>query len=129
MPDALASIDFLADLELYKQEKPFAALASPGVEVSDDQLNNLQWESHVDITIKDIRGRESEYPLERCGFQIVKHRAQTMTFTSKEDIESYRRETESQLLELLGVTRVYCWEARVRQLYHGLKRMKELKTC
>ena len=113
MPGIQGAIDFLADIELYKFEKPFAALVSPGTQVTDDQLNNLQWETHNDIVIDDIRGREDQFTLENCGFQLLKSPARNLSFAVVEDIENYKRETEVVLGNLLGASSVYCWEARV----------------
>ena len=115
MPDVhAASIDFLADLDLYNHEKPFVALASPGVKIRDDQLNNLQWETNDNVTIRDVRGFEDRFVLDDCGFQLIKHSTQSLEFSTADHINDYRHETQNLLNSLLGNSRVRCWEARVR---------------
>ena len=114
MPDIKASIDFLADIDLYQYEKPYAALASPGtVAVGEDQLHNLQWETHRDVHVTDIRGNEKLYTLEDCGFQIVRSPGHKSVYTKLDDLEKYKRGTEHLLRGLLKATQVHCYEARV----------------
>ena len=117
MPDIKASIDFLANLDLYNHEKPYAALASPGtVVVGEDQLHNLQWETHRDVHVTDIRGNEKLYNLEECGFQVVRSPGHQSVYTNLEELEKYKRGTEQLLSTLLKPTQVHCYEARVRDV-------------
>ena len=114
MPDVqAASIDFLANIDLYTHEKPYVALVSPGVQISDDELNNLQWETHDDITIKDVRGSEDGFLLDECGSQLIKHTANNLEFSTREQINDYKQETQALLKGLLSASRVRCWETRV----------------
>ena len=115
MPDVTASIDFLADLELYQNEKPYAALVPPGTNVSEDELNNLEWTRHSDIRISDIRGIESKFILDECGFQLMKNPAPSYNLKTVEEIEGYKRSTEKTLKDLLGACHVTCYEARFRE--------------
>ena len=114
MPNAaFASIDFLADIDLYHHEKPFVALVAPGVKVRDEDLNNLQWEPH-EISIDDVRGEEPKFGIDECGFQFVKDPKPDLNFTVAEDIEKYKQHTQTFLKGFFGALRVHCWETRVR---------------
>ena len=124
MPNVKAGIDFLADIDLYNQEKPFAALASPGtVTVGEDQLHNLRWETHNNIDITDIRGNEDQYLLDHCGFQIVKYPGQKATYVTTGELEQYKRGTAKLLSGLLEATQVYCYEAKVSRLKDRMRAM------
>lgn len=117
MPTMKVKIDFIADIDLYNHEKPFAALASPGtVTVGEDQLQNLQWQTHGDIDIVDIRGIEEQFTLDECGFQIVKHPGQKVSYATTDELELYKQEIGQLLSSLLGAVKVHCYEARVGQL-------------
>ena len=114
MPDVqAASIDFLANIDLYAHEKPYVALVSLGVQIGDDELNNLKWETRDDITINDVRGSEERFSLTECGSQLIKHTAKNLEFSTREQIDDYKQETQALLKGLLGASRVHCWETRV----------------
>ena len=116
MPNVQASIEFLADIPLYEYEKPYLALLPPqeGFDPNEERMDNLEWETHDQLCIADIRGREDDFKLEECGFQVAHHASQVPHFADVRDIIAYRKETEALLGSMLGACHVVCYESRVR---------------
>jgi hypothetical protein len=116
MPDITASLEFLADIPLYDEEKPFLALMPPldGFDPNVQRTDNLEWEIHHNVPITDIRDRGQEFTIERCGFLVANHTSQHLALDSVESLRAYRKETEELLHKTLGATHVVCYEHRVR---------------
>lgn len=74
MPDLIASIDHLADIPLYEEEKPYVVLVSPENRGSHI-TNNLVFETHSGIQIADVRGKDDEFTLEKVGFEVMAHKS------------------------------------------------------
>ena len=115
MPDITTRIDFLKDLPLYKEEKPFMVMlpANKGLDPNQFRTENLEFERREDITVYDIRGQGAEYSLESSGFQLAEHKSKNLDLLSREDVEVYRAETEEFLQNTLGAEKVVCWDVRV----------------
>ncbi|KAI9817881.1 MAG: hypothetical protein M1827_001000 [Pycnora praestabilis] len=96
MPHIQASLDFLADIPLYDYEKPYLALLPPqeGFDPDSERTDNLEWETHSDITITDIRGNFNLYTIEECGFQVVHHASRDLDLQSTDSLNAYKKETE-----------------------------------
>ena len=86
MPDIQASLEFLADIPLYEHEKPYLALVPPydGFDPDMDRMDNLEWEKHEDITIRDIRDQYKPLTIENCGFQVAHQSTKVSNFDSPE---------------------------------------------
>lgn len=76
--DVLASMYFLVKDKLYDTVKPYNLRYSPGVEFPK---TNIKREIRV-VTVRDIRGFEKMFSLDRNGFEVVK-------FTSKLTYEDF----------------------------------------
>ena len=114
MPDIQATLEFLADIPLYQIEKPFLALLSPSQLVDRNfPRENLQWEHHDKINIKDVRDDPFNYTIEKCGFQVLQHRSKIESFNLAIDVNMYKMETEMLLKNELGAEHVYCYDLRV----------------
>lgn len=64
-----ATIRYLADLELFKHEKPFFSNI-PFYDIPGSRQHNIETVGHDNISITDIRGHENEYKLDKQGFEI-----------------------------------------------------------
>ena len=115
MPDIKASIEYLAPLTLYETEKPYLALLPPseGYDPDTQRTDNLEYELHEDMLVTDIRGRNEEFRLEDCGFQVLSHHTKLKAVESMKDVELYKRETEEMLRKNLGVLHVTCYDVKV----------------
>ena len=72
MPDVQATIEYLQRLPLYEEEKPYWCFLPPheGFDPDEQRVDNLEWEDHSDITIKDIRENRSQFRIDDCGFEV-----------------------------------------------------------
>lgn len=116
MPDLITEIDFLADLPLYRTEKPYYVFWA-----ADDTLpqpipsTNLELERHSNVCLTDLRGRESDYTVESHGFEIFPHTTQIpMPITDGATMGDYKRETECMLSKRFNAIAAYCYETRVK---------------
>jgi hypothetical protein len=69
-----------------------------------------------------MRPAIDDFKLHHCGFQVVPHASKCQDIATLSDVESYQRETEAFLTELLGADKVICYEFKVcqnRQLLGG----------
>ncbi|KAH8892739.1 hypothetical protein GQ53DRAFT_860833 [Thozetella sp. PMI_491] len=76
MPATTASLEFLADLPLYKTAKPYRIFPALDVPISKESaklITNMKWDE-VPVKIHDIRD-EASISLQTCGFQILSHDA------------------------------------------------------
>jgi hypothetical protein len=75
--DIEADIDFIADLPLYNDVKPFflhpSALATKELDLSKIQITNVEWDKQK-VAVHSMRN-EPDLSLERNGFCYVKHRS------------------------------------------------------
>jgi hypothetical protein len=117
MPDIQAILDHLANLPLYKDEKPYLALLPPSHPIHKfspgKRLDNLEWESY-DTTIHDIRSDIQNYKIDECGFQVLDHESKVKNLETVGNVDAYRRETESLLKEVLGAEFAFCYDLAVR---------------
>jgi hypothetical protein len=108
----LAKIEFLRDLPLYNNVKPYSFLRPPNVAVDTlGLLSNLHWESkRLEITnIRDL----SDFSVETCGFEVLPHSSSLIPIHSPPDMEAYGREIEDLVRERLGAELVVCFDVKV----------------
>jgi len=117
MPDVTASVEFLAaDHPRYEREKPYWALLREGQSFGPGiPTNNMEFESH-DVVIRDMRGREADFQLDDCGFQVVQHEPSTLKLEDVESCENYQKETEEFLRRHFGAEEVACYGLRVLKI-------------
>ena len=118
MPAVKTSLEYLQKLPLYEEEKPYYCLLSPddkSIDPSEQRLDNLEFEEHKNVTIRDIRELTSGASIEDCGFQVLSHSSKISQFNSATDIDDYRRETEALLKEELKAEYVHCYDSRLRK--------------
>lgn len=113
MPDLTTSINYLADLELYKTEKPYACIISPSHSTENIETSNLEFEKRPGIHVTDIRGKESEYSVESSGFVVITHQTQLITVSTWDEIHEYKRETEEVLSKWFDAEVVFCFDVKV----------------
>ena len=114
MPSVRASIDFLADVSLYQYEKPYLVLLSAHESQNVDmRMDNLEWESHEDILLTDIREHWNAMTIERCGFQAINHQSASLKFDTIPYLHAYRTETETLLCKKLRSSYVKCYDLKV----------------
>ena len=117
MPAVQASIEYLQKLPLYEKEKPFWCFLPPrdGFDPDKQRVDNLEWEDHSDIMIRDIRENKSQFKVDECGFEVVDHRSQISSFRLAVDISRYKAETEQLLKDKMQAIYVNCYDSRLRE--------------
>jgi len=115
--DIQTSVDFIADLPFYEEEKPFFVhpSASNEVDVEKIQITNVHWDKRG-VTVHSMRER-TDLSLEKNGFCYVKHESNYlpgMGMTS-DTVTQYRRESESLLQSLFKADHVQSYDYKVRK--------------
>ena len=113
--DIQTTIDFIADLSLYEEEKPYFLHPSASVNLDVDQIKttNVQWNT-TGVTVQSMRDRP-EVSLERTGFCYVQHESRYFPGPdpSADTVGNYRRECEDLLRSLFDAEFVRCYDYKV----------------
>ncbi|PVH79055.1 hypothetical protein DL98DRAFT_533408 [Cadophora sp. DSE1049] len=123
MPEVATTLEYLKDLELYHSEKPYFCLmpAANATQADNEQMDNLEFESHHDIRINDIRPLKEHFKLDEYGFEVVSHTSRFLDLQSDNglnsimDLAEYQLETEDMLTGHLGATFVKCYDIVMRR--------------
>lgn len=115
MPSIMANIEHLADLPLYKTEKPYGALLSNGNQYFQQghRLDNIEFVEHRRKLI-DVRHDKTK-TLARNGFQIFPQQSDTMWSVGTIDgARRHREEIAAWLQAKLGAAFVHTYDLRTR---------------
>jgi hypothetical protein len=115
--DEQARFKYLKWLDLYKIEKPFQLFLDIPEDSPDQRRSNLVYEDGPAETVRDVRGHEADFSVDRNGFAYIKHdfTLSNEEFQNNSVVEStYLPECEKILRENLeGVDRVHFFDWRV----------------
>jgi hypothetical protein len=116
MPSVQSSLDFLARLALYETEKPYILLPlkGQGLDPDEERLDNLEFETHDGIVMKDIR-ENSRIKVDSYGFEYYRHTTSVHGFDTTEDVDAYQVETEQLLRERFSALYVLTYDVRLRR--------------
>ena len=109
-----ASLSFIKDLPLYQTEKPY------NIELIDveGQPSNLEFDTHDDVVMHDVRGNENLFNLRTHGFSFLKRPSQISAKPgTPEFIEQYLMEGVQIIQQELGTEKVIGYDLRVRKLH------------
>jgi hypothetical protein len=112
----IARILYLDWQDLYNDERPFQIFSVIPKDAENQKADNLVFTEGELETMHDMRGKESEYTLDRNGFFIRHHTSKMMDFSNEDAIkETYIPEIEALLkAELEGIDQVHVFDYRVR---------------
>ncbi|KAF2759931.1 hypothetical protein EJ05DRAFT_509607 [Pseudovirgaria hyperparasitica] len=127
MPDIVTSIEFIADLPLYKNEKPYQVLVSAAEYDSSVTTNNLKFEKRDSVLIRDVREQKEPFDLNEVGFTILNHQTSVSEIKTNEEVAEYRSETQTYLKKLLDVECVYTFDVKLRDNGADLGRVINLR--
>lgn len=115
MADVNSSLEFLADLPMYKNEKPYQIFPhiNSGWKAEDPALKNMEWQSH-NVRIHDMRG-VPELGLEKSAFEVVEHVSASVAAWNPDKISAYLQETETLLKSFFGAEVIICYDYTVKQ--------------
>lgn len=122
MTTTTGKISFLKHDPMYSQEKPYLVLLPPSQDAEIDRSiprSNLLYEYHL-VDIGDVRGHTNDYRIEECGFQYFRHKTAVDSLPglhgdgpTREDVATYKVETEEVLKDFFQATHVVCYDLRV----------------
>lgn len=117
MTTLTTNTEHLADLELYKTQKPYFIFWSPeDVGPRPIPTTNMELETHEGTIIHDVRGREADFSIERHSFEIHAHQSDvSLPLDSELSVNNYRHETEELHKQRFDAEFVYCFETRIRK--------------
>jgi hypothetical protein len=117
MPTVQASLEYLQKLPLYEKEKPYWCFLPPDESFDPDtqRVDNLEFEHHPGITIRDIRELNPKAKIGEYGFEVLSHTSRFSRFDKKDDVEQYKMETEELLREKMDAVYVTCYDSRLRK--------------
>ncbi|KAI6823688.1 hypothetical protein KC332_g8643 [Hortaea werneckii] len=112
--DVTVRLQYLKDLPLYKTVKPLQI--TPNFQDSEGRTN-VVLEAGPEETIRDIRGIDPPFDLDRNGFKFVKAGTSFTNWSSQPEIAAhYLQEMETLLYqEVQEVDEVLFYDARIRQ--------------
>ncbi len=111
MPLGEVRFQYLRDLDLYHDEKPF--ILEDTTSYDKGVVTNVVKDFHP-VHLTDIRGHEDEYDYESHSFRFMKH-ATAIDFrnTPEQDSLAYIKETMTILQQQFGAERTICYGDRV----------------
>lgn len=106
---------FNSSLSRYETEKPYMCLV-PLTQSSDSEQTNVEYEQR-NVNFTDIRGRESEFNLDRHGFKLILHDTTFNAFLDgRRTVKEYYPEIQDIVRKELGAEKVYVYDHTVRIL-------------
>ncbi|KAF4418502.1 hypothetical protein F53441_14476 [Fusarium austroafricanum] len=117
MTTVQSTLDFLADLDIYKTQRPF--VFTPGqeferlIDTREEKLNTIHL-SNEQVTLYDIRGKDG-FSLQESGFEVVPNetRNSSLDFMPEAARDDYARETEEFWMKHLGAEYAFCYNVKV----------------
>jgi hypothetical protein len=117
MPDVTGTLEYLQKLELYESEKPYWCFLPPhdGFNPDVERVDNLEFEDHSDVHIRDIRDLKHTFKIDDCGFEVVSHRSRFSSFQKPDDVAEYRAEADQLLKDTLDAVFVKSYDSILRR--------------
>ena len=105
-PFVTATMHFLKPNPLFSKQKPYAF--NYGLETAEIPRTNMEREPVADIRIRDLRGSEDDYNLEKHGFEVMQLQSELSRddFFDKSKLCIYFNEVDSLLKLLLNAKQV-----------------------
>lgn len=121
------SMYFLTHNELFMTEKPYAfrfALTDHDIPANIPQTN-MKMECKENIIIKDIRGHEKQFSLEKTGFEVLSHTSEIAyeDFYNPDKVKIYLHELEALLKDRLKASHVQVFRHGVSAHTAKIKRI------
>lgn len=114
MANTIAELSFLKPLDKYGEEKPYWLFIGKPKNAPDVDTTNVVTE-FVKVPIHDVRGNESEYALDKQGFQFIVHGHKFQSFEDEDLIvQEYLPQVEETIRSTIpGVDKVVIYDWRV----------------
>jgi len=113
-----STLDFIQDLPLYKEERPYVFTPDGDIELDESHptLNTVKLHD-VPVTLTDIRD-SNEFALGVSGFEKADHTSKVnlSRIHDRDAREEYRKETAAFLEKYLDAEYVFTYNVKVRLL-------------
>lgn len=112
MPAVLATLDYLQNLPLYEDVKPYCGFRPPqdGFDPDVDRFDNLEFEERSNIPIENIRELDRNFLIDDCGFEVISHQSNVVQFDEPAHVKKYKAETEQLLEDAHQAVYVKCYD-------------------
>ena len=122
-----AFVDYTANLDLYKSEKPYELYQVEGL--SQAEMTNVVYEpTDISSQLEDIRGREADFTLQEHSFCFIKHTSKIPITTEDDMMHPYANEVNSLLKEVFGSSHAICYDLRVSLSVQAVSSAREVRT-
>lgn len=117
MPDVQSKLEFLADLDLYKTQRPFNFVPEQDfekqIDAGEHNLNSVELQYEI-VTLRDIR-HEPGYKMQECGFELVANEMQNtgLNFLEESARNQYACETKEFWVKHLNAEYALCYDVKV----------------
>ncbi len=122
----LADFEFIEWQELYKKEKPYEIFIQfpQGLKHEQNNRTNLVFKKYEDNIVEDLRGKESQFDLDKNGFQILDLPTPFRHWHDRKAVETqYMKECADilgQILDDVDSIYFYNWRASTPQKFFSL---------
>jgi hypothetical protein len=118
MAPVTAQLGFIRPLDVYAKEKPYWLFIGRPEHMPNLDLTNVKTDAVTGIPLRDVRGHEAEYSLDKHGFQYIKHH---QTFDAFDDeqriIDEYLPQVERTIRDSIPYAeKIFVYDWRVRKL-------------
>ena len=101
--DEVARLAYIDWQDVYDVEKPYQIFSTLSSDLSDLSSTNLVFKDGELEDMHDVRGRESDFVLDKQGFQFCKHKLNVLDLISPKAVEeAYLPQMEVLLRQTLG---------------------------
>lgn len=108
----IISLQYIADLECFKTEKPYR-INDIELDPSDNiQLTNIEFETR-DVTLLNLRSQQKQLDFDECGFKYIHFSARTTPGFEDESIIAYSNEAIELLNQHVKADTIICYDLRV----------------
>ncbi|CAN9353351.1 unnamed protein product [Alternaria alternata] len=108
------SFEYIADIDLYKKERPFQLLRTPSEQIPTGKLSNIQTVWHGGVEVEDVRPYKESLSFNKEGFIVLDHASSVGTRT-QEDLMKKDLEDMTELLRVeLQADKTICYDVRMR---------------
>jgi hypothetical protein len=107
------SFEYIADINLYKKERPFQLLCTPSEQIPTGKLSNIQTVWHSGVEVEDVRSYKESLSFHKEGFIVLEHASSIGTRT-QDDLMKKDLEDMTELLRVeLQAEKTICYDVRV----------------
>jgi hypothetical protein len=115
MPGQLSvAFEYLANLDVYKVEKPYNISDCSFDALSGSEQTNIKTVWHHNVPVEDVRGRELQLSFDKEGFEYLQHDTPLGTRFQEDLVNDDLKEMTEVVRKKCGAQKAICYDIRVR---------------